>query len=317
MLKGQLLRNLLLIVPTIWGVTLFVFLLIRLIPGDAVIAKIGESGRLGPAEIQQIRDELGLSDPIHIQYVRWLGGAVTGDFGRSFESGQPVFDIALRRAPVSLEIAFLAIVFSLLVGLPLGLVSAVRQDSVADHLLRVFSIAALSVPNFVLATLFILLTSTWFRWLPPIGYRSVVENPGDHFQQVLPAVVIVGFAVAGLTMRMTRSSMLNVLRDDFVRTARSKGLRELIVVVRHVLPNALIPVVSLTSTSFALLLGGVVIVETIFALPGLGSLTVTAIAARDYPQIMVNVLLLSVGVVSVNLLTDLIYSRLDPRIRVS
>lgn len=311
------LRSLLLMIPTIFGIMLITFIAIRLLPGDAVSSQLSESSSFSEAQMREMRAKLGLDQPPHVQFIRWLGDLARGDFGVSFSSGQPVYTLAARRIPVTLELAVLSIVIGVTIAIPIGIMSALYQDSWTDHLGRMISVTAISVPNFVIATLFIVVTSIYFRWQPPPGYKGFTEDPWVHLQQVLPAAIVLGAHASGVIMRMARSAMLEVLRHDYVRTARAKGLADWSVALRHALPNALVPVISVATTLFALALGGVVIVETIFSIPGMGSMTVQALFNRDYPQLMFNVLFLGLAVVAVNFCTDFIYAAVDPRIRYS
>lgn len=312
----HLIRSVLLMIVTLLGVTMLIFVLVRLLPGDAIFVRMSEAPGMTEERMAAMRAELGLDQPAAVQYARWLGGAVRGDFGESFVSGRSVLELTLRRIPVSIELAVLAILFAPLIGVPIGIISALRQNSFADLGGRLTAVAIISVPNFVIATLWILATSIWFRWQPPLGYRPFWEDPGVHLQQILPPAIALGAHSAGVLMRIARSSMLEVLRTDFVRTASAKGLRERVVTVRHALPNAVIPIISVASTQFAQLLGGSVIMETIFTIPGVGSQTVDALFTRDYPQLLFNVLFFGTAVLLINFLTDFVYSAVDPRIRV-
>jgi len=303
------------LIPVLWGVSLIVFFAIRLAPGDAVEAQMEQNLFASEADIQKLKAQLGLDQPAHIQYIRWIGGVLKGDLGYSFSSREPVIDRIVKKAPVSLELAFLSIIVGVTIAIPIGVISAVRQDTWMDYLGRLLSIGTLSVPNFVLATVFIVAPAIWWKWTPPLGYTELWADPLKNFLQVLPAALAIGARLSGTTMRMTRSALLEVLREDYIRTARAKGLIERTVIYRHALKNSMIPVVTIIGGQIGFLLGGSVVVETIFGLPGVGQLTLKAVQARDYPQVQGNVLFMATVFVMVNLLVDLSYAWFDPRIR--
>lgn len=300
-------------IPTLIGLSIIVFLMMRVIPGDATDLILEES----PTAVRkdELRAELGLDRPLHEQYLIWVGGIARGDLGTSFWTNKPVLDAIKRTAPVSLELAALASAVAFLFALPIGILSAVKQDTIWDYLGRSISITALSVPNFYLGTLVIILPAIFWGWVPPVVYKPIWEAPLQNLQQFwLPALVI-GASASATLMRMTRSSLLEVLRQDYIRTAQAKGLRFRTVVGRHALKNSMIPVVTIFGALVAGLLTGTVITETIFNLPGLGRLTINAIGQRDYPQIQANVLLFGLIYTFTNLLVDLSYAFLNPRIR--
>lgn len=310
---GYVIRRLLLSLPTLVLVTLLAFALIRLVPGDVVLAKVGESGNT--ANLDQVRRELGLDRPFHEQYLRFIGGVLTGDPGDSLWTSKPVTAEFLDALPVSLELGLLAIVVSVLIALPAGIISAIRQDRPIDYAARLFSILGTSIPDYWLATVLVVYLSLYAGYLPPLGYVSFFEDPGRNLSQFYLPALILGYRLAAITTRMIRSTMLEVLHQDFIRTAWSKGLRERAVIWRHALKNTLIPVITIWGTQIAIIFGGTVILESIFALPGVGRLTFTAIQQRDYTQIQFNVLALASIIVFVNLAVDLAYGVLDPRIR--
>ncbi len=316
-MQQYIIRRLIMLFPVLWGVSLIVFFAIRLAPGDAVEAQMEQSLFASEADIQKLKAQLGLDQPAHIQYIRWIGGVVRGDLGYSFSSREPVIDRILKKAPVSLELAFLSIIVGVAIAIPIGVVSAVRQDTWMDYGGRLLSIGTLSIPNFVLATVFLVFPAVWWGWTPPLGYTDLWNDPWKNFLQILPAALAVGARLSGTTMRMTRSALLEVLREDYIRTARAKGLKERAIIYRHALKNSMIPVVTIIGGQIGFLLGGSVVVETIFGLPGVGQLTIAAIRARDYPQIQGNVLFMATVFVLVNLLVDLSYAWFDPRIRYS
>ena len=310
-------RRLLLSVPVLLLSSLIVFGLMRVMPGDALTALMGESGNVSAKDLQKLRKDLGLDRPYYQQYGIWLWQMVSLNPGYSIFTNEPI-TVALKKAiPVSLELAMLAIILGLTIAIPVGVLSATRQDTASDYVGRVVAVSGLSVPDFWLGTLVITFAAIWFHWIPPIGYVSLWDQPWKNLQQVLLPAAILGFRLSAATMRMTRSTVLEVLREDYVRTAWAKGLSGKIVVYKHALKNALIPVVTIVGGQFGVLLAGTVVVETIFALPGMGRLTVEAILYRDYPIVQTNVMLGAATLVTLNLIVDLTYAWLDPRIRYS
>jgi peptide/nickel transport system permease protein len=309
------LRRVLLAVPVLLLSSLIVFALMRVMPGDALIALMGESGNVGERELAKLRKELGLDRPYTEQYALWLWEMVSFNPGYSIFTNEPIA-VSLRKAiPVTLELAALSMVIGLVVAVPIGVLSATRQDSASDYAGRVVAVSGLSLPDFWLGTLVITFAAIWFHWIPPIGYVSFWESPWRNLQQFLLPAAVLGFRLSAATMRMTRSTVLEVLREDYVRTAWAKGLGGRIVVYKHALKNALIPVVTIVGGQLGVLLAGTVVVETIFALPGMGRLTVEAILYRDYPVVQTNVMLVAATLVTLNLVVDLTYAWLDPRIR--
>ena len=308
-------RRLLLAFPVLALSSLIVFGLMRVMPGDALIALMGESGNVGEKELAKLRKELGLDKPYHEQYLIWLWQMVSFNPGYSIFTNEPIA-VALKKAiPVTFELATLAMVLGLAIAIPVGVLSAIKQDTAADYTGRVVAVSGLSLPDFWLGTLVITFAALWFRWIPPIGYATLWEAPLTNLQQFLLPAAVLGFRLSAATMRMTRSTVLEVLREDYVRTAWAKGLGGRIVVYKHALKNALIPVVTIVGGQLGTLLAGTVIVETIFALPGMGRLTVEAILFRDYPVVQTNVMLVAATLVTLNLVVDLTYAWLDPRIR--
>jgi peptide/nickel transport system permease protein len=290
-----------------------VFSLPRLIPGDAVQLMLEE--RAYGKDLDDLRAKLGLDRPIHVQYVDWLGRVVRGQLGESLWTKRPVIEELARRLPVSLELGLMALCFSISIALPVGIIAAVRQDSLADYLTRGLAILGLSVPGFWIATLAVLLPAIWWGWSPPIQFTEFSVDPWAHVAQFLLPAAILGLASAAAIMRLTRAMLLDVLRQDYVRTAWAKGVGERGVVLKHSLKNALIPVVTVLGIQVAQILGGTVIFETIFGLPGMGRFLFDAINQRDYPVIQgINLLIVSVVVV-MNLTVDAFYAFLDPRIR--
>ena len=311
------LRRLLLAVPVLLLSSLIVFGLMRVMPGDALTALMAESGNVGDKELKKLRKDLGLDRPYHEQYLIWIWQMVSLNPGDSIFTNEPI-PVALKKAvPVTLELATLAIILGLVIAIPVGVLSATRQDTTSDYVGRVVAVSGLSMPEFWLGTVVITFAAIWFHWIPPIGYVSLWDSPWKNLQQFLLPAAILGFRLSAATMRMTRSTVLEVLREDYVRTAWAKGLAGKIVVYKHALKNALIPVVTIVGGQLGTLLAGTVVVETIFALPGMGRLTVEAIWFRDYPVVQTNVMLVAATLVTLNLVVDLTYAWLDPRIRYS
>lgn len=299
--------------PMLVGVSIIIFVAVRVVPGDLVTLKLGDHPT--PEARAEMEEGLGLDRPVVLQYWSWLSGVVRGDFGDSLWTTRPVLEEVRRRAPVTLELTILATAISLAIAIPAGLISAVRQNSLVDHLVRLFAIGGLALPNFWLAILVVTLPAIWFNWAPPLTYTPFFDDPlGNVWQMLFPALVLGYFVTAQLT-RMTRAVLLETLRQDFVRTARAKGLRERVILNRHALRNALIPLVTVIGNQIAYLIGGTVVIESIFSLPGLGVLVLDALRQRDYPLIQGSILLIAVAVASINLVTDLAYSILDPRIQ--
>jgi peptide/nickel transport system permease protein len=309
-----IIRRLLLAVPVLVLSSLVVFGLMRVMPGDALTALMAESGNVSERELQKLRKELGLDRPYYEQYLIWAWQMISLDPGYSIFTSEPI-PVALKKSiPVTIELALLAMVLGLVIAVPVGVLSATRQDRLSDYIGRLIAISGLSLPDFWLGTLVITFAAIWFAWMPPLGYASLWESPWKNLQQFLLPAAVLGFRLSAATMRMTRSTLLEVLREDYVRTAWAKGLGERIIIYKHALKNALIPVVTIVGGQLGTLLAGTVIVETIFALPGMGRLTVEAILFRDYPVVQTNVMLVAGTLVALNLAVDLAYAWLDPRI---
>ena len=314
-MQKYVLRRVLLAIPVLALSSLIVFGLMRVMPGDALTVLMGESGNVGERELASLRADLGLDRPYHEQYARWLWQLVSLNPGHSIFTNEPIAVSLTKAIPVTAELATLALLIGLVVAVPIGVISATRQDTASDYFGRLVAVSGLSLPDFWLATLVITFAAIWFHWIPPIGYVSLWDSPWRNLQQFLLPAAVLGFRLAAATMRMTRSTVLEVLREDYVRTAWAKGLGGRIVVYKHALKNALIPVVTIIGGQLGTLLAGTVIVETIFALPGMGRLTVEAILFRDYPVVQTNVMLVAGTLVALNLVVDLTYAWLDPRIR--
>ena len=310
-------RRLLLTIPTLFLVATIVFLLLRLVPGDmvdTVMARLAVLG--GTVDRAALERAFGLDAPLHVQYVRWWADLLLrGSLGISMNSGQPVVPLILGRLPVTIELGVLGIAVSVVIGLPVGIYSALRQDTVGDYAGRSLAILFVAAPSFWVATLVILYASLWWGWSPPLELVPLARDPIGNLRMFILPAFILGMVMAGTTMRMTRTMMLEVLRQDFIRTAYAKGLRERLVVVGHALKNALIPVVTIVGADLTVLIGGAVIIESIFALPGTGRLMVDALKVRDYALVSGVNLVFAVAVVGANLLVDLSYAFLDPRVR--
>ena len=313
-MKQYVLRRVALAIPTLVLVSLIVFLMMRLMPGD-IVTRMVEGQAYAPT-IEALRTELGLDRPAYVQYLEWIGGILTrGDFGHSYWTRQPIWDEFVNRFPVTLELALLTILVSVVIGIIVGIVSASRQDTAADYIGRVFAILALSVPYFGLAVLVVVLPSIYFKWTPVWTYVSFTTSPLENLKIVIVPALVFGVTRAGPIMRIMRSSLLDILRQDYIRTAWSKGLAERTIVLRHALKNALIPVVSLIGLQMPLYIGGSVIVESIFRLPGVGLFFFEALTRLDYPVVQSVNLIIAAMVVCLNLVIDLSYAYLDPRIR--
>ena len=319
---AYIIRRLLLIIPTLFLVTIVAFSMARFIPGDVVEAIMLEAGPawLGTLEEQEaikeeIEHQLGLDLPIHVQYGHWIWGVVQGDLGASLRTGYPITGELVVRLPVTLEIGILGFAVALLIAIPIGVYSAIRQDTAGDYLGRSFAIACVALPSFWLGTIVITFPSIWWNWMPPVVLIPFTEDPvGNLVQFILPATIL-GMYLSGTTMRLTRTMMLEVLRQDYIRTAWSKGLRERTIVFRHALKNALIPVVTLIGIQLPVLIGGSVVIEQIFALPGMGILLLEALYDRDYAVISGLNLVIAFAVLTFNLVVDLTYGALDPRVQ--
>jgi peptide/nickel transport system permease protein len=316
-MRTYILRRILLMVPTLLGAVTLIFLIMRMLPGDVALYILGsdEASESNREAIEQIRQELGLDRPLIVQYGEWLWRAVRLDFGKSYWTGQPVIEELKRRYPMTANLAVLSLVLGTLIAIPLGVLSAIRQDSLIDYGARIFAIAGLSLPSFWLAILIILGLVHFFRWLPPLDFAPFWVDPWLNFKQLIFPALATGYRLSAIGARMTRSSVLEVLREDYVRTARAKGVWEGRVVLKHALKNALLPVITIIGVELLVLFGGLVVVETVFSVPGIGRFLVDAITHRDYTSIQALVFVFAVFVLVVNLLVDLLYAVLDPRIR--
>ena len=308
------LNRLLLMLPTLFGVAVLVFFLLRLAPGDPVQMML-EGANVSREVADAERARLGLDQPLLVQFAKWFGAVLQGDLGLSIWTGRPVlYEIGIR-LQLSLQVAIMATILAILIAVPLGTLSAIFKDTWIDHLVRVFSIAGLAVPSFWLGMIIILLLLTWFSWIPPLTFTPFFEDPWKNLSQLIWPAIAVGFRYSSVAMRMMRSSVLDVLQEDYVRTARAKGVYERLVVARHAMRNALLPVVTVVGLEFAFLIGGLVVTEQVFNLNGIGKLFVQAVARGDYTMIQALVLLVAVVFVLVNFVIDLLYAVFDPRIR--
>jgi len=308
-------RRLLLLVPTLIGMSLFIFLMLRLLPGDVVdLMTAGQEQATDDAK-RKLREAFGLADPLPVQYIKWIVGLLRGDPGKSLRSGQPIAEALGQALPVTFELTMLAVIIATIVAIPLGVLSASRRDSGADFAGRIAGLIGLSIPSFWLATLTLLLTSLVFSWVPPVSWISPVVDPLGNLEQMLLPAAALAVQLMAIEMRMTRTTMLEVLSQDYVRTARAKGANERLVTYRHALRNALIPVISVIGFQIGALMGGSAIIEVIFGLNGIGATLIQAIFNRDYPMVQASALFLAAVFVVVNTSVDVLYGYLDPRIK--
>jgi peptide/nickel transport system permease protein len=330
-MRAYVIRRLLLMVPTLLIVTIIVFLLVRFIPGDVIdmmMAQMSEQSGMG-AELTEeyLREAMGLDEPMHIQYFRWLGvwpqqdgrvhGILEGDLGESLWKNESISMEILQRLPVSIELGLIAIITAWIIAIPIGVYSAIRQDTMGDYLGRTVAVLAISLPSFWIGTMVIVYPSIWWGWTPSLEYISITQDMGANLIQFVIPGVIMGMVMSGTTMRMTRTMMLEVLRQDYIRTAWAKGLPERTIIIRHAMKNALIPVVTIAGMMIPILIAGTVIIEQIFCLPGIGRLLFEALTQRDYPIITGINLVLSTVVLIINLVVDVMYAWLDPRVQYS
>lgn len=323
-MRAYIIRRLLLVIPTVLLVSVMTFFLLRVLPGDIVDAKMFAAGFAG-LDREMVELQLGLDKPLIVQYGRWLGvapqmdgsfsGILQGDLGDSWWRAASVGTLVAATWPVTLQLGVMALIISQLIALPIGIYSAIRQDSWGDYVGRSFAILCVSLPAFWLGTLIIVFPAIWWNYMPPIMLIPFLDDPIGNLRMFIAPSIVLGMAMTGVVMRMTRTMMLEVLRQDYVRTAWAKGLKERIVVIRHALKNALIPVVTLLGIHMPIMIGGTVIIEQIFMLPGMGRLIIDASFNRDYPLISGIIFLFSITLVLINLMVDLTYAYLDPRVR--
>ncbi len=316
-MSAYILRRLLALLPTLLFASLIVFVIVRMVPGDVVDLMLSQNDISADTKSREdLIRVLGLDQPMWFQYVHWIGNIVLhGDLGQSLWQGEPVLKMVLARMPATFSLGVLAMFVALSVALPVGVLSAIRQDTAADYVARSFSILMLAVPSFWMGTMIMVFPSVWWGWSPEVRYVPFLEDPLQHISNMLVPAIILGMALSAITMRMTRTMMLEVLRQDYIRTAWAKGLNERLVILRHALRNALIPVVTLIGLQAPLLIGGAVVIEQIFTLPGMGLLLLDAVNQRDYPVITGVFLVVGVAVMLINLLVDLSYGLFDPKVR--
>jgi peptide/nickel transport system permease protein len=319
-MQAYIVKRFLLFVPTLLLVTLLVFLLLRIMPGDPALVKLaGETGDASftQVELDELRAKLGTDRPLYVQYGTWVWGMLQLDFGESLFFEEPVAHDLIEKFPITLQLAVMAMLIAVVLAVPLGVISALKQDSPADYAARVISIAGVALPNFWVGILIVYFLVLWFNWMPPLGYANLWEDPATNLQQFIFPALALGFFEMAFTARVTRSSMLEVYREDYTRTARGKGLAERVVVFRHALKNALLPVITISGFQFGRLLAGTVVIENIFMIPGVGMLLVDSVFHRDYTAVQAVVVVITVSVLVLNLVLDVIYGWLNPRIRYS
>ncbi len=309
---GHIARKLLAVIPTLLLVSVMLFTIISMLPGDAALAVVGEAVNM--EDLEKIRTELGLNKPVYIRYLDWVGNVLQGDFGRAIKSNQPVIEIIQQRLPVTIELTMLAMVIATVIAVPAGIFSALKRNSAWDVVNGIVSMIGIAMPPFWMGILLIMVFSIWLGWLPSSGYVGFFDDPVGNLKHLLMPAFTIGFAFAATIMRQTRSSMLEVLGQEYVMTARAKGLSESKVIGKHALRNALIPVVTVISMQVGRLIGGAVVTEIVFALPGVGREIVDSIIARDFPVVMALILITALCVVLTNTLVDIFYVVIDPRI---
>ena len=314
---AYVIRRLILFVPVLLGVSLIIFLVMRIVPGDAAYATLaghGGEGIVTEEALATMRQRLGLNKPYPQQYLDWVWGMARLDFGTSLTTRVPVWKEVTQRLPITIELAILTALIATAVAVPVGTFSALHQDTPLDYILRIVTIIGLAAPTFWIGTLTIMALVRYFDWIPPLGFSSVLDDPWTNFQQIILPAAGLGYHYSAVIARMTRSSMLEVLRQDYVRTAWAKGLRQRVVINRHALKNAMMPVVTIIGVQFAVLLGGTVIMESIFSIPGMGRALIEGIQLRDYTVVQGCVVIFALLILIVNLLVDLLYAWLDPRV---
>ncbi len=308
-------RRLLSLIPVLLGVSIIVFFLVRLIPGSALQMYLGTQVEATPEQMEELRRIFGEDKPVPVLYIEWLGRVLQGDFGFSLRTSRPILPDILQRLPLSIEITFFALFLALVLGVPMGVAAAIKKNPVADVAIRVVGLLGLSLPQFWLASLMVIVFSGVQGWIPMGNYVSLAADPLKNLKMLFLPSLAIGTGLAAVIMRYTRNSMLEVLQQDYIRTAKAKGLENRVVVIRHALRNAILPVITVAGFNTGYLLGGAIVIEEVFALPGMGRLALYAIYQRDYPLIQGIVLLIAALFVLVNLVTDLIYAAVDPRIR--
>jgi peptide/nickel transport system permease protein len=317
-MRKYLIRRFLNMIPTLILVSLIVFSILRLLPSDPVriLAGIDESGAIDPALYARIKSELGLDRPLIVQYVSWMGGVIAGDWGKSYLTGMQVFPQIVERLKFTVQLGLAAWIFGVTLGISLGTISAIKRNSATDIAVTTFAISGVAIPHFWLGMLLIIVFAVWLGWLPFGGFNAnLLTSPGLWLRQMLLPTIVLGTGLAAILMRQTRAALLEVMREQYILTARSKGVEERWVILRHAMKNSLLPVVTIASLQFGTLIGGTVVTETVFTLPGVGKFVVDAVIQRDYLVVQMGLLVLTIGVMLSNFAADIIYTYLDPRIR--
>ena len=315
-MSGYILQRLALFIPTLILASFLAFAIMRILPGDPAIAMLGGAeGSFTQEDLDVVREQLGTNRPIHVQYITWVGDLFRGDFNESYFLHVPVAELMRDRFPVSTQLAVMALVLSYLIAIPLGVLSAVKQDTIIDHAAKIFTIAGVALPTFWVGILILFVLGYYFNWVPPLNYASFFENPFVNLQQMIFPAIALGYFNTAFAARLTRSTMLEVMHEDYIRTARSKGLKEFAVIGRHAIKNAFLPVITIVGFQLGRLFGGAVAIEAIFVVPGVGRLLVDSVLIRDYPVVQACILMIALVVLALNLAVDLLYGWLNPRIR--
>jgi len=315
-MTAYIIQRLALFLPTLILASFLAFAVMRILPGDPAIAMLGGAeGSFTQEDLDVVREKLGTNRPIHIQYATWIRDLAKGDFSESYFLHVPVAELMKDRFPVSTQLAVMALVLSYIVAIPLGVLSAVKQDTIIDHAAKIFTIAGVALPTFWVGILILFILGYFFNWVPPLDYASFLENPLTNMQQLIFPAIALGYFNTAFAARLTRSTMLEVMHEDYIRTARSKGLKELAVINRHAIKNAFLPVVTIIGFQLGRLFGGAVAIEAIFVVPGVGRLLVDSVLIRDYPVVQACILMIALVVLVLNLFVDLLYGWLNPRIR--
>lgn len=315
MIQRYIAQRLILGLISLLGLSVLVFVFLRAIPGDTATLVLGPDAASSPEQVDQLREELGLNDPLVVQYFRWLGDLLQGDLGTSLFTGRTVNHEVSNRLETTLELAFLALLISLVVGVTAGTASAVWEGRSREQVIRFVSIIGLAIPNFWLGTMVVVYFAKWFGWIPPVQHTSILDDPWQNLQQFIIPACVVGLGLAASLSRLARSAVLEVMRDDYIRTARAKGLKPSRVLFGHTLRNSLIPIISLFGVQVGALIAGTVVIENVFNLPGMGRLILDSISRKDYPIVQGIILLYGALIVLVNVATDIVYGFVDPRIR--
>lgn len=317
-MTGYIIQRLALFLPTLILASFLAFAVMRILPGDPAIAMLGGAeGSFTQEDLDVVREKLGTNRPIHVQYFTWIGDLFQGDFNESYFLHVPVAELMRDRFPVSTQLAVMALIMSYIVAIPLGVLSAVKQDTIFDHAAKIFTIAGVALPTFWVGILILFVLGYYFNWVPPLNYASFFESPTTNLQQMIFPAIALGYFNTAFAARLTRSTMLEVMHEDYIRTARSKGLRELVVIGRHAIKNAFLPVITIVGFQLGRLFGGAVAIEAIFVVPGVGRLLVESVLIRDYPVVQASILMIALVVLVLNLVVDLLYGWLNPRIRYS